>query len=190
MLMVKTVFIAAGMLNQLTMIQNSNRLACKWHAGQKYGKHPYSYHFNMVREYLIKYYENTGMPINSEVIATANLHDILEDTNISKHELLQFGSNVYQDVIRLTKVKPLANYFKQIKESENATIVKFADRICNLSESIKVNDYRMMAKYLKQKKDFAILNGSQFKYFQKDLYWLYFIAEIKLTARNFYSLFR
>lgn len=181
---------AAGMLKKLTMTKYeiSISLAAKWHAGQKYGDAEYIEHLYMVDRYLKKYYASIKQPANQEVLITGILHDILEDTKMPRNHLEQFGWNVYWDVVRLSKIKSKPNYYKQISESENATIVKFADRICNLKASINGNNYRMMRKYLNEKKPFLRLYSEKYKYFCNDLNWLYFRAWIKLTFKSLSTL--
>lgn len=172
----------------MTKYQNSISLACHWHAGQFYGKHNYIYHLFMVDQYLRKYYTWIKKPVDQDVLITGMLHDILEDTEMPRDELKQFGWNVYWDVVRLSRIIPINIYYKQISESENATIVKFADRICNLKSSIQANNFFMMAKYLNEKKPFSRLYKKKYRYFYVHLEWLYLKAWIKLTFKSLSNL--
>jgi (p)ppGpp synthase/HD superfamily hydrolase len=142
----------------------------------------------MVDRYLRKYYTRINNPVDQDVLITGMLHDILEDTQIPTNELKQFGWNVYWDVIRLSRIKPPVKYYKQISFSNNATIVKYADRICNLKSSIQDNNFLMMRKYLNEKKPFSRLYSREYKYLYYDLQWLYLKAWIKLNLNNLSSL--
>lgn len=172
----------------MTKYQKSISLACHWHAGQTYNDHDYMHHLFMVDCYLRNYYARIKKPVDQDVLVTGILHDILEDTEIPRDELKQFGWNVYWDVVRLSRIKPTIMYYKQIKESENATIVKFADRICNLKSSIQGNNFHMMRKYLNEKKPFSRLYNNKYKLLYQDLEWLYLKAWIKLTLKNLSNL--
>ncbi len=71
----------------------------------------------------------------------AFLHDILEDTNLTRDHLLELGITDYQlDIVeRLTKKKPnepaTEEYYRRIAESNDALVVKCADRCANLEDA-------------------------------------------------------
>ena len=186
---ITTQYTAAGMLN-LDMIKykKSISLACHWHAGQTYGDNEYMHHLWMVDSYLRKYYKRINQPVDQDVLITGMLHDILEDTKIPKSELKEFGWNVFLDVTSLSRIKPPVKYYKQISKSENATIVKFADRICNLKSSIQDNNYKMIAKYINERNDFAILYNKKYRLLYMDLELLYLKAWTKLSLKSLSNL--
>jgi (p)ppGpp synthase/HD superfamily hydrolase len=70
----------------------------------------------------------------------AYLHDVLEDTRLTRDHLLRLGVTPHQlDIIeRLTKEKPnepaTDEYYQRISESEDALVVKCADRCANLED--------------------------------------------------------
>jgi len=74
---------------------------------------------------------------DKDILASAYLHDTLEDTNTTLEELdTTFGSKIANLVVELTKVKQIgiehSNCFPNLKSKE-AIMIKFADRLSNLS---------------------------------------------------------
>ena len=71
----------------------------------------------------------------------AYLHDILEDTNLTRDHLLELGisDNQLDIVERLTKKRPnepaTEEYYRRIAESNDALVVKCADRCANLEDA-------------------------------------------------------
>ena len=66
---------------------------------------------------------------------TALFHDLLEDTNATEKEILEYGNqNVLTAVKLLTKIKgyDMQTYIEGIKGNQIAFIVKSADRLHNL----------------------------------------------------------
>lgn len=79
---------------------------------------------------------------DTNVLFAALLHDTLEDTTITKDEIIELtNENVYHLVLILTKEKrynPDA-YFSEIAKNKNAKLIKVADRISNLMDSVTTN---------------------------------------------------
>lgn len=73
---------------------------------------------------------------DDEIISAAYLHDTLEDTNTTLDELVEcFGSKIALLVNELThegKKDSTGYYFPRLKSKE-AILIKFADRLSNLS---------------------------------------------------------
>ncbi len=71
---------------------------------------------------------------DKEIITAAYLHDTIEDSNTTYNEIKDnFGENVANIVNEVTKVGPSKNdYFPRL-HSKKAIILKFADRLQNLS---------------------------------------------------------
>lgn len=96
-----------------------------------------------------------------EIIATALLHDVIEDTtsnlndlNVSNEikknvQLLTFKRNLL-----LTKKEALQCYYDAIKESEVATFVKLLDRYNNLFSMAQVFTLPKIIEYTKETEDF------------------------------------
>lgn len=129
------------------MIFTARMFAKKAHGKQKYGDKPYIYHLDKVANLLKEYGPIVG--------AVAYLHDVLEDTHISKnHLMIQFGAWVANNVAILSD--EYGKNRKKRKESVNsklsrikvgggleiALIVKAADRLANLEEGGKIDMYR------------------------------------------------
>ncbi len=70
---------------------------------------------------------------DEEIIAAGYLHDTLEDTDTTYFELTQnFGKRVADLVNEVTKGEGAFKYFPRLK-SRDAVLIKFADRLHNLS---------------------------------------------------------
>jgi len=105
------------------------------HTGQHYGQGlPYIVHLYSVATVLRRF----GVA-DSDLLAAAYLHDILEDTPMSNEELRRdFGDSIADIVDRVTnpkggtrKEKHVFSY-PRISESTSATTLKVADRIANV----------------------------------------------------------
>ena len=72
----------------------------------------------------------------------AYLHDVLEDTQLTRKHLIALGISSYElDIVeRLTKEKPnepaTDEYYQHIAESNDALVVKCADRCANLEDAL------------------------------------------------------
>lgn len=116
--------------------------AAKKHEGQfRIGGIPYIVHPVVVAE-IVK--EKGG---DTDDVIVALFHDLLEDTDATEEEILQFGSEkVLHSVKLLTKQKNyvMSDYVAGIKSDRTACLVKGADRLHNLrsavcaSESFKI----------------------------------------------------
>ena len=73
---------------------------------------------------------------------TALFHDLLEDTNATEQEILQFGNQQILTAVKLlTKQKgyDMAEYINAIKDNPIAFVVKGADRLHNLQCAVVTN---------------------------------------------------
>lgn len=89
---------------------------------------------------------------SAEIIATAWLHDVLEDTGLTRDELVERGvkPEVAHAVVCLTKMpgEPYENYLRVVKANPIARKVKIADMLDNLSDSPSERQIRKYAKGL------------------------------------------
>lgn len=118
------------------MIQEAETFALTAHAGQRYGDHPYRCHLRAVVTVL----EDFDL-LNEDLIAAGWLHDVVEDTETTKRDLLHgFGQDVSEIVWACTGVgdnrreRNRAIYGK-IALCPRAALVKVADRIANVEQA-------------------------------------------------------
>ncbi len=121
--------------------------------GTPYWTHPAAVSVIMQNECPVKQSE--------EVITSALLHDILEDTDTEVDEINdKFGEKIASIVKTLTKNKEISdtkNYFKGIKSSSiEAKIIKTCDRIHNLREIHLTNDEKRIKKYILETEEYII----------------------------------
>jgi len=100
---------------------------------------PYATHPHAVANILLDY----GYT-NARLLAAAYLHDVLEDTDVSRQELVrEFGIDVVRIVDQLTNVGPRGRSFEekhaQLQQharqmTGEAKLIKLADRLSNLRD--------------------------------------------------------
>lgn len=123
------------------------------HEGQKYGKKDYyTHHILSVYNKVDDLYENDKNFYGLKVVSL--LHDCLEDSDKYTAEdfLSCFGLEITDAVIAITKQKDESRnqYIKRVKQNELALKVKICDTICNLEESIKIQDSKRIIRYSEQ----------------------------------------
>lgn len=95
-------------------------------------------------------------------IVAALLHDLVEDTEVSKEELISiFGESVYDIVWRLTKKhkgvnKSTEEYYATLATCPVASVVKGSDRIHNVQSMVGVFSKEKQIKYLQEVDDFVL----------------------------------
>ncbi len=105
------------------------------------GVTPYIRHPERVALLTREFYDYLPGNRNDREVA-AYLHDVLEDTKLTRDHLLDLGITDYQlDIVeRLTKEKPnepaTDEYYQRIAESNDALLVKCADRCANLEDAM------------------------------------------------------
>ena len=130
-----------------TMIEKARSTAAEYHKGMtdKYGN-PYTDHLDRVAD-RVREMEYDFVDETSEIelyIATAYLHDILEDTSCDQQEIfMEFGSDVLGAVRRLTRHEGMtyAEYIEGIMPQESiptlpckiARVVKLAGLLDHVS---------------------------------------------------------
>jgi (p)ppGpp synthase/HD superfamily hydrolase len=117
----------------MNLIENAKHIASRAHSGQhrRDGETPYIHHPAAVAERLV------GEP--PEVVATAWLHDVLEDTETTSQDLHDAGitKDVVEAVQTLTKSDEVeyGEYLARVKANPIARKVKVADMLANLADS-------------------------------------------------------
>ena len=115
----------------IDLITNAKAYARQCHRGQQddTGKNYFKAHIEQVVQIVKKVTDDP------EIIAAAYLHDTIEDTKTTIFELYeQFGQRVALLVYELTHEgdKKEGYYFPRL-QSKEAILIKFADRLSNLS---------------------------------------------------------
>lgn len=117
----------------MNLIENAKRIASRAHSGQhrRDGFTPYINHPAAVAERLANE--------SPEVVATAWLHDVLEDSDETTITLLNAGipAEVVLAVGALTKIEGITyeDYLTGVKANPIARKVKVADMLANLADS-------------------------------------------------------
>lgn len=127
------------------------QMALDAHKGQMYGYKEYSYHLESVVDKCLELYESCDSAEN--LIAVAWLHDVIEDTPVNATMIYyRFGAEIANAVVSVTKVKRESynDYIHRVKNNSLGLKVKIADTLCNLEESIKIQDERRIKRYTKQ----------------------------------------
>jgi len=111
------------------LVQHSINLSETLHKNHKRDNGlPYTHHTNLVLELLLL------VSSDLDLLASAPLHDALEDCKITEHDLLlEVGSVTTNYILEVTKTSE--NTFPHL-HSRNAYLLKFADRLQNLSDMI------------------------------------------------------
>jgi len=105
------------------------------------GVTPYIVHPERVAALTREFYDYLPGHADAREVA-AYLHDVLEDTKLTREHLLCLGITLYQlDIVeRLTKEKPnetaTDEYYQRIADSDDALVVKCADRCANLEDAL------------------------------------------------------
>ena len=130
---------------------------------------PYFYHPLAVAQYCI----DAGAD-RDEIVATALLHDILEDTETTVSDLKARGiDDVVIEAVELVtkkrnfdKLKDDKEYYDKISQNEIASIVKVADRCHNLSTMGVCWDADRILSYIKETEDYTIplLKNARWRY--------------------------
>ncbi|MFA5132530.1 MAG: HD domain-containing protein [Candidatus Paceibacterota bacterium] len=127
----------------MTLVAKAIEFAKIAHGDQKYGDKPYFQHLlevGMAVTLSKMHYKHVG---DDEVICAAFLHDVLEDTEVTRKQLIEeFGVKVADLVFAVTdepgisrKEKKAKTLLKIAGAGDAATLIKLCDRICNMRNS-------------------------------------------------------
>ena len=118
--------------------------ALKHQSQKRIGGTPYIYHPMKVAEIV----KDAGYGLEYQIVAI--LHDTLEDTDATEEEILQFGDDVLEAVILLTRIKGMDEnaYVNEILKNKMAAVVKNADKIGNLCDAAYCEDRKWAKRYL------------------------------------------
>lgn len=124
---------------------------------RKDGITPYWSHPLSVAAYLRTLFGGTLFEEN--LIITALLHDILEDTEFKSSDIMEeFGNSVLNYVDSLTKIKGELTevYYERVSKHSTSALVKAADRIHNLNTMIGAFDNEKMLSYIQETEDYVL----------------------------------
>ncbi|KAL0244633.1 hypothetical protein GEMRC1_008715 [Eukaryota sp. GEM-RC1] len=153
------------------MLQSARLLAIAAHTGQyRRGGDPYYKHPERVVDNIITYFPQFSH--NDTILASAWLHDVLEDTSTTPTDLSsQTSQDVLNIVLELTNDVPQLKLLgkklylmqKMSEMSDNALVIKLADRLDNIQD-LDVCDRKWAIKYAQQTKDIMeYLQDKRFK---------------------------
>ena len=132
----------------MNLLQTAREIADKAHKGQfrRDGKTPYVFHPIDVRQRV----EKRGG--SEEAQAVALLHDVLEDTKFTLHDLIQadFSLDIINAVLALSKLNDIdyKEYLNLVKQNDLAREVKIADMLSNLADDPTDRQIKKYAKGL------------------------------------------
>ena len=120
------------------------------HGDQRYGGNPYVYHLAQVHDLLIQHAARASVDLDDEVRVAAILHDVLEDTKVTRAELVaRYGEPVGLLVWAVTKDQGRNRREKnelclpRIPTVPGAVLVKLADTNCNVESCWATKDSRL-----------------------------------------------
>lgn len=137
-------------MNKYELLEKASEISQIAHKGQKYGEYDYwTRHVCAVERKTKEVFD-----VNFDLMIVAQLHDLLEDSDEFDSEYLYkvFGVEITDAVIAITKDKNESRneYVARVKQNELALKVKICDTICNLEESIKIQDAKRIIRYSEQ----------------------------------------
>lgn len=120
----------------MRVAKKAENLARYYHVGQinHHNGEDYTLHLERVAKVVHRQYDNSAMT------AAAWLHDIIEDTSITRDQLhTEVGPSIGRVILRLTRLKnqTTEEYYDQILSSGIASKIKVIDIMDNIS---RVND--------------------------------------------------
>lgn len=137
----------------MELIEKAKEFAITAHGDQKYGKMPYEYHLQQVVSKLILWRDFNAFPITNEYIATAWVHDVIEDCDVSAQQIYDLlGFHVCKAVVLLSKTgeSTYEEYLEGVLSDPISRVVKIADTLCNLEASLMSGQINRVNKYAKQ----------------------------------------
>lgn len=142
-------------MKRITKVKEAAYLAISLHGMQNYDGFPYYYHLEQVVDVL----EEFGFTDDKYKIA-GYLHDVMEDTAISYNDIKkQFGEEIAEIVFCVTdelgrnRKERKEKTYPKIASNPDAIIIKLADRIANIRNSMS-KGHSMGDAYLKEHETF------------------------------------
>ena len=147
-------------MKRITKVKEAAYFAISKHGNQTYDGYPYYYHLEQVVD-VLKEFEFT----EDKYIISGYLHDVLEDGDASYNDIKDlFGVDVAEivysvsDELGRNRKERKAKTYPKIRANKDAIIVKLADLIANLRNS------------LLKKPHMAEMYANEFEGFKNELY--------------------
>jgi len=144
-------------MKRITKVKEAAYLAISLHGMQNYDGYPYYYHLEQVVDVLDEF----GFTDDKYKIA-GYLHDVMEDTAISYNDIKkQFGIEIAEIVYCVTdelgrnRKERKEKTYPKIASNPDAVIIKLADRIANMRNSIE-KKHSMSDAYVKEFDEFEM----------------------------------
>ncbi|WP_077418663.1 HD domain-containing protein [Chryseobacterium sp. JV274] len=144
-------------MNYKDQLYNARKFAIEKHNGQHYGIYPYEIHLGNVVSVLMRFSILPTNQENTDILISAWLHDILEDTTVSIEELeKRFGKKITEIVYSLTdgdgknREERKDNMYNKLIHNQISIIVKLADRIANVEFCLIQNNKKLYDMYQKE----------------------------------------
>ena len=135
--------------------------AIKYHKN-KYDIYPYEVHLFQVVSTLLKFGVLPNSENNTKILISAWLHDVLEDTEITKKDIIQIFNEEISEIVHCVtddigsnRKERKAKVYEKIKSNSSAIIVKLADRIANVEFCIMNNSIQKFEMYKNEHKAFS-----------------------------------
>ena len=139
----------------LSKVKEASYMAIAAHGSQTYDGYPYYYHLEEVVKILHEFHF-----IDDKYKIAGYLHDILEDTALSYNDIKnKFGEEIAEIVYCVTdelgrnRKERKTKTYPKISANKDAIIIKLADRIANVRNSLS-KGHKMGGMYRKEYKDF------------------------------------
>lgn len=147
-------------MKRITKVKEAAYFAISKHGNQTYDGYPYYFHLEQVVDVLREF----GFSEDKYIIS-GYLHDVLEDCDASYNDIKDtFGEDIAEIVYAVTdelgrnRKERKSKTYPKIKANPDAIIVKLADRLANLRNSMQ------------KKPDMAKMYSKEFEVFKKELF--------------------
>lgn len=143
-----------------SMIDRARQIAQVAHRDQLYGTQPYMVH---IEDVVRRVRQITDDP---EIIASAYLHDTVEDTPVTVEDIRKmFGTNVADMVWAVTGIgadreEKMANAIEKIARTPGADFVKSADRLSNAAASKAEKKMKLYNRYKQEHTNLSPVLGN------------------------------
>lgn len=151
--------------DQSHLLTKAREFAIKAHSTQTYGKFPYSKHLDDVVKIVERFTDEIGSEATvNQLKISATLHDIIEDSNITKRDIeREFGHNIADLVQAVTdepgeirKERKAKTLPKTRAYGRLAVALKLCDRIANVQNCIDNKNHGLLRMYTKEQAGFKL----------------------------------